>query len=60
MVKKFKDVGVPLSHGEGASDSGWQLLDFGDVVVHLFGEADREFYSLEELWSRAHEVVRVQ
>lgn len=60
MVKRFKDSGVPLSHVEGISGSGWQLLDFGDVVVHIFGEAEREFYRLEDLWSRANQVVRVQ
>ena len=39
--------------GEGADATGWVLLDWGDIVVHLFGPAEREFYSLEKLWGDA-------
>lgn len=52
--------GVRLLHREGSNDSGWVLLDFGDVIVHLFGAADRERYSLERLWRTATPVLRVQ
>jgi ribosome-associated protein len=45
---------------EGAASSGWVLLDYGDVVVHIFAPAEREYYRLEELWSDATPVVRVQ
>lgn len=36
---------------EGTPESGWLLLDFGDVVCHLFTEEQRDFYALERLWS---------
>jgi ribosome-associated protein len=45
---------------EGTASSGWVLLDYGDVVVHIFAPAEREYYRLEELWSDASPVVRVQ
>ncbi|MDX1965052.1 MAG: ribosome silencing factor [Pirellulales bacterium] len=38
---------------EGYSTGGWCLIDFGDVVVHLFDDASREYYGLEELWGNA-------
>ena len=60
MVRRLKELGVALGHSEGTASSGWLLLDFGDVIVHIFGPSEREFYHLEELWSRALQVVRVQ
>jgi ribosome-associated protein len=45
---------------EGSAQSGWILLDYGDVVVHIFSAGEREFYHLEDLWSAAPTVVRVQ
>ena len=45
---------------EGRAASGWVLIDFGDVVEHVFGADRREFYKLEELWSAAIPLVRMQ
>ena len=45
---------------EGTSDTGWVLLDYGDVVVHIFSVALRDYYRLERLWSKATPVVIVQ
>ena len=49
-------------HGrvEGQSGEGWLVLDFGDVVVHLFSPDIREHYDLEELWSDGKVLLRVQ
>ena len=44
---------------EGKADSGWVLLDYGGIVVHLFSPAQRKRYQLEELWSNARTVVRI-
>ncbi|MBN1458325.1 MAG: ribosome silencing factor [Armatimonadetes bacterium] len=38
---------------EGKGEGNWVLLDFGDLIVHVFSEENREFYSLERLWSDA-------
>lgn len=38
---------------EGAKDTGWVLLDYGDIVVHAFTAEQRSFYDLERLWSDA-------
>ncbi|MEW5717529.1 MAG: ribosome silencing factor [Chloroflexota bacterium] len=45
---------------EGTPDSGWVLLDYNGVIVHLFNRAMRDFYRLEKLWERAPIVVRMQ
>jgi ribosome-associated protein len=50
--------GVHLRAREGTPDSGWVLLDFGDVIVHLFSREAREYYRLDELWSRSAPLVR--
>ncbi len=45
---------------EGDVSSGWVLLDYGDVIVHLFGKDERTYYDLEGLWHDATPVVRLQ
>ena len=53
-------VGASARHREGTVESGWVLLDFGDVVVHLFAPDERSYYQLEELWSQGQQIVRIQ
>lgn len=45
---------------EGQGDTGWILLDYGDLVVHLFVPSLRKFYDLEDLWSNAPVLLRMQ
>lgn len=45
---------------EGAPESGWMLMDYGGVIVHLFQEQQRRYYDLEGLWRKAHVLVRIQ
>jgi ribosome-associated protein len=49
----LRAAGVRPRHGEGTAESGWLLLDYGDVVVHVFLEETRAFYALERLWGDA-------
>ncbi len=59
LTQTLKDAGISRHHREGTPASGWVLLDFSDVIVHLFSPEEREFYDLERLWRRAPQVVRV-
>ncbi|MBN2240982.1 MAG: ribosome silencing factor [Dehalococcoidales bacterium] len=56
----LKKEGVLPHHHEGQVDSGWLLLDYGDVVIHIFANYERELYALDELWSEATPVLRIQ
>jgi len=56
----LKREGILPHHHEGTVDSGWLLLDYGDVIVHIFAPFEREYYQLDELWSQAVPVVRIQ
>lgn len=56
-TKEYLNV-RPL-HVEGGTDSGWNLLDYGSVVVHIFTNEAREYYDLEGLWHAGKVVVNV-
>ncbi len=56
-MEKSKDL-KPLSI-EGTAASGWVLLDYGSVIVHLFDQVRRDRYQLEALWRDAHVIVRM-
>lgn len=56
----LKKEGVRPAHLEGTMDSGWMLLDYGDVVVHIFSQAERDFYKLDKMWDEAKAVLRIQ
>jgi ribosome-associated protein len=60
IEQSLKKVGVLPHHHEGTIDSGWLLLDYGDVIVHIFGAMEREYYQLDELWRSAEPVLRIQ
>ncbi len=45
---------------EGSAESGWILLDYSDVVVHIFGADQRQFYRLEDVWSAAQTLLVIQ
>lgn len=60
VEQALKKKAILPYHCEGTVDSGWLLLDFGDVIVNVFAPFEREYYQLDELWSKAIPLVRVQ
>jgi ribosome-associated protein len=57
VSKQLKAAGLGPARQEGLTDNKWVLLDYGDIVVHVFDHEAREYYSLERLWSDAKSVV---
>lgn len=48
--ERMSAAGLPLKRREGRGQGRWELLDFGDVVLHVFHQEDRAYYGLERLW----------
>lgn len=55
-----ESLNVSPRHVEGEASSGWVLMDYGPVVVHIFTPEVREYYDLETLWRGGKVVVRIQ
>jgi len=51
LEKELLEEGIECSQKEGYNSARWILLDYDDVIVHIFHEQERDFYSLERLWS---------
>ena len=57
---ELREEDIKPLHREGGIDSGWILVDYGDIILHVFSPELRDYYALEELWQDATEVVRIQ
>jgi len=57
--KELRDRGIKTYHREGYEALNWVLLDYFDVVVHVFKSEAREYYNLEKLWGDA-EVIEIE
>lgn len=55
-----KSHGIHVHHIEGTSVTGWILIDYGNVIVHVFAPERRAFYDLETLWHEAAVLLRMQ
>ena len=60
IQEKAKDLDVHRIAREGLPADGWVLLDYGQIVVHVFGHEQREYYDLERRWSDAPTLLKVQ
>jgi ribosome-associated protein len=56
VEQNIRPLGIEGVENRGG---GWTLVDYGDVIVHLFTEESRNYYKLEELWNKGHVVVKV-
>ena len=56
---ELKKLKVTPLHIEGDPECGWILMDYVDVIVHVFGPLERDYYQLEKLWENACTKVRV-
>lgn len=56
IEEKMHLNGFELRHKEGYNTGNWILLDYGDIIVHVFYKEDRDFYNLERLWADAENV----
>ncbi len=54
--QKLFELGIRMRHLEGTVNSGWVLLDFGSIIVHLFLKEQREFYNIERIWGDAEKI----
>ena len=60
VQRVLAEEGIGLRRREGVTDSGWILMDFGDIIIHVFAPRERQYYQLERLWSKATPLVRIQ
>lgn len=56
VVKALKDEGTPCYRRSGVPEDGWLVLDYLDVVIHIFQQETRAYYAIEELWAEAPRV----
>ena len=60
VVDNMREQYKKRGRKEGQARDGWLVVDYGDVVVHLFSPDQRAYYQLEELWSDGKVLLRVQ
>jgi ribosome-associated protein len=60
LIEQIKKQAQVNARVEGEPEGGWILVDFGDVIVHLFSPDRRDYYRLEELWGKGKILLRLQ
>ncbi len=55
--KLEKEHGLTPRRAEGVREGRWAVLDYADVIVHIFGDEERDFYNLERLWEDGQNLV---
>jgi len=60
VTSQLREHQVTPRRVEGVAEAGWILMDYGDVIVHLFTTDQRDFYRLDDLWSEAPTLLKIQ
>ena len=60
LEERFAKDGIEPRRTEGVRDGRWGVVDYGDVIVHIFNDESRLFYHLERLWEEGDNVVRFE
>ncbi|MDQ3856546.1 MAG: ribosome silencing factor [Chloroflexota bacterium] len=60
LVDRAAQLGYSSKRIEGTAEGGWVLLDFQDVIAHVFAPEQRDFYRLDELWKDARPLLMIQ
>ena len=58
--KLEKEFGITPRRKDGIREGRWAVLDYADVIVHIFGDEERDFYSLERLWEDGENLVHYE
>ena len=56
IIEQFKNIGIKSFSAEGLGMSNWVVIDYSDLIVHVFREEERNYYNLEGLWGEAPKV----
>lgn len=56
VEEELHKAGYPLRQREGQASGSWVLLDFGDIIVHVFDKENRLFYDLERIWKDGKDI----
>lgn len=55
-----KHAGLRKDHAEGYAQAKWVLVDYGEIIVHIFAAQEREYYDLESLWKETEAVMEAR
>ena len=56
VEERMSQFGANPHHVEGTHNSGWILMDYGDLIIHLMGPEERDFYGLETVWTKSRQL----
>ena len=60
IISSLKKEDIQPHYHQCDTDSGWLIIDYSDVIIHIFAPKEREYYQLDELWSEAKTVLHIQ